>query len=404
MPRRAFVPPRVKGGVDRLLVVFGDQLDRDCPVLRDIGPHDAVLMMEVRGESTHVPSHPQRTAMFLSAMRHFANELADRGVRAEYVALDDPENTHSLSGEFVRAHARLSPERVMVRRPGEWRVCRMLGAWERDLGITIERHEDARFLTTPGEFRAWVGKRKELVMEHFYRWQRKRLGVLVDGDGNPVGGAWNFDKANREAFKKAPRVPTVWSPEPDAITREVIELVAQTFPMHWGRLDAASFRWAVTPEDARRVLGDFIQHRLGEFGTYEDAMWTGEAFLYHSLLSPALNLGLCSPRTCVDAAIAAYRAGTAPLNAVEGFVRQVIGWREFIRGVYWHEGEGYEQRNGLDQHGELPELYWTGETDMRCMRECVGSVLEHAFAHHIPRLMVMGNLALLLGVHPKKVS
>jgi deoxyribodipyrimidine photolyase-related protein len=388
----------------RLLVVLGDQLEVEMPALEALDrERDAVLMAEVRGEAEHVPSHRKRTALFLAAMRHFALELIDRGYRVRYVRLEDDGNTQSLGGELERAVAALVPEGVRVVEPGEHRVRRMLEEAVERAGVPLEVLEDTSFTCSLEEFGAWADDgRKTLVMEHFYRERRRRLGVLVDEDGKPVGGQWNFDADNREAFRSAPEVRPPYRPRPDAVTREVLELVDHTFPDAPGGTDG--FDWPVTRAEARRALRDFIDHRLGGFGTYEDAMWAGEPVLYHSRLSSSLNLKLLHPRECVDAAVAAYAAGRAALNDVEGFVRQLIGWREFIRGVYYREGPDYLRRNGLDHHGELPEFYWTGDTDMRCLRHCLGEVVEHAWSHHIPRLMVIGNFALTAGVHPGAVN
>jgi len=387
--------------VGALRVLFGDQLD--TAYLKDADKDaDVVLMMEVADEATHVASHKQRTALFFTAMRHFALELADRGWRVRYVALDDEDNTHSFDEEVERGVAELSPERVVCVRPGEWRVMEMVEGWKGSLSADVQVIEDEHFYLTPDEFGEWAEGRKQLIMETFYRWHRKRLGVLLDDDGDPVGGEWNFDKENRETFKKAPTTPRVYTPEPDDVTKEVFALVEERFPDAPGSLEG--FRWAYTRDRALRALRDFIEHRLPRFGTYQDAMWTGEPFLNHSLLSTALNLKLLNPREVVAPAIEAYEAGDAPINSVEGFVRQLIGWREFIRGVYWLEGPGYGERNELEHEGALPELYWSGETDMACMRESVGQVLDHGYGHHIQRLMVTGNFALIAGVRPREVA
>lgn len=388
----------------RLIVVFGDQLDASFGPLAELDKEkDAVLMIEADEEQTHVPSHKQRTALFLSAMRHFAVDLADRGARVRYITIDDRYNTHSFTGEVERAAKKLKPDEIHCVHPGEWRVLEMVESWEEKFGVPVEIHEDEHFLTTIDRFADWAEGRKELTMEYFYREQRRRLGVLIEKDGkSPAGGQWNFDKDNREAFKKTPRTPRPYTPRPDEITKEVIDLVGRRFEGNPGELE--SFRWPVTRAEARRALDDFVENRLHLFGKYEDAMWTGERYLYHSLLSSSGNLKLLDPRDCVRKAVEAYEAGDAPINAVEGFVRQWIGWREFIRGVYWTQGKDYPRRNGLKHDRELPGLYWSGETDMACMADCVGGVLETGFAHHIPRLMVMGNFAMLAGVRARNVA
>ncbi|MDX2145917.1 MAG: cryptochrome/photolyase family protein [Planctomycetota bacterium] len=398
-------------GLRKLVVVLGDQLSHDSPALAELDPdRDVVLMTEVDQESTHVPSHKQRTTLFLSAMRHFAAELRARGVQLRYVTLDDPANTHTFTGEVERAVRDLTREGrgvelVQLLEPGEYRVQAEVDAWEARLGMPVRVLSDPHFLTSREEFAGWAAGKQAFVMETFYRWQRKRLKVLVDEAGVPEGGTWNLDEENRKSFGAkgpSPLPPKPVAFPPDEITREVMEVVQRRFAKNPGSLEG--FRWPVTRADALRALKDFVERRLPLFGPYEDAMWQGEPWLYHSLLSSSLNLKLLDPRECVAAAVKAYRTGRAPLQSVEGFVRQIIGWREFIRGVYWREGAEYASRNGLNQNEPLPWLYWSGRTDMNCMRQCVGEVLSHSFGHHIQRLMVTGNFALLLGVHPKAVS
>lgn len=395
---QAFEVGRVHGRVGTLRVVLGDQLG--APALESLDrDRDALLMMEVEQEATHVPSHRQRTVLFLSAMRHFAMAQEASGWRVRYVRLDDPHNTQSLDSEVRRAVEMLTPEMVEVVRPGDHRVGAMVQGWEKDL--SCEQLVDEHFFTDPKDFDEWASGRTALTMEYFYREQRKRLGYLV-ADGKPAGGSWNYDKENRETFKSAPHVPGIYKARPDDITKDVMSLVETRFGDAPGAME--HFWWPVTRQEARRALKRFIESRLKQFGAYEDAMWTGEAFLYHAALSSSLNLKLLNPRECVEAAIEVFEAGDAPINSVEAFVRQLIGWREFIRGVYFREGEAYADRNELEQEGALPDFYWSAETDMACLRECVGSVVEHAYAHHIPRLMVMGNFALISGVHPKAIS
>jgi deoxyribodipyrimidine photolyase-related protein len=385
-----------------LLVVLGDQLDRQATTLRRLDRSgDAVLMAEVAQEAEHVASHPQRTALFLSAMRHFALELIDRGYRVRYVRLDESSNTQALATELERAVAALGPQNVLVTRPGEHRVERSLRDACRRARVDFEVLEDQSFTCTLDEFDEWADARSNLVMEHFYRARRRALHILLEAN-KPAGGRWNFDADNRLSFKKAPSVPQPYRPRSDVVTAEVKALVEKRFPNAYGR--TAHFRWPVSPDQARRALADFVANRLRHFGTYQDAMWTGEPVLYHSLLSPSLNLKLISPGECVEAAVAAYEGGAASLNNVEAFVRQLIGWREFVRGVYYREGSDYPRRNGLGHDGSLPPFFWTGETDMNCLRHCIGEVLDNAHGHHIARLMVIGNFALIAGVDPRAVN
>ena len=392
----------------RLALVFGDQLDLNAALIRSLGPDDTVLMMEVASESRHVPSHAQRTLLFLSAMRHFAAELVRRKVRVSYVALDATENTGAFETEIARAVTVVNPSQIVCTHPGEWRVLAMLERVRDATGIPLCILPDDHFLTTSDEFGAWASNRAALTMEFFYREQRRKTGYLMEGTGKsakPAGGEWNFDKENRLPFGKqgpSPRPRPPLSFKPDETTRAALAAVARVLPDLPGAVD--SFAWPVTRKQALAALDDFITHRLARFGPFEDAMWSSEPTLYHSTLSSSLNLKLLNPRECCEQAIAAYRAGKAPLQSVEAFVRQIIGWREFIRGVYWLEGPAYAARNGLDRHGELPSFYWTADTDMACMKVCVGQVLDTGFGHHIQRLMVTGNFALISGVHPRAVS
>ena len=388
--------------VRRLHLVLGDQLDVDAPAIASLDPaSDAVLMMEVLAESRHVPSHVQRTTLFLSAMRHFALQLhRGRGIAIRYITLDDPANRQGFAEEIDRAITDLQPASISVVHPGEWRVLEMFERSSHEIEILPDKH----FYGDIDEFRDWAEGRKELVMEHFYREQRRKHRILLDENGRPVGGKWNFDSENRGAFKGPPRTPPPLRFQPDEITREVTETVHRMLPEMPGSL--ITFQWPVAREQARAGLRDFIERRLPLFGRYQDAMWAGEDFLYHGLLSSSLNLKLLNPRECVQAALDALATGHAPLNAVEGFIRQVIGWREFIRGIYWLEGPDYGQRNQLNENGRLPDFYWWGDDagGMACLTDCLRSVKQHGYGHHIARLMVMGNFALIAGVHPRQVS
>jgi deoxyribodipyrimidine photolyase-related protein len=385
----------------KLLFLLGDQLDRDARALRELDrERDVVLLAEVAEESTHVPVHRQRIALFLAAMRHATLDLAERGFRVRHVRLDDAHRPRSLASELGRAIESLGAERVLLTEPGDHRVA---GELERECarrGVPLEILPDESFTCGEEEFEAWAAGRRELVMEYFYRDRRRRLGVLVE-EGKPAGGRWNFDRDNRKGIRGHPGVRPPIRFRPDPITREVLELVERRFPDAPGRLD--SFDWPVTPAQARRALRDFVAHRLAGFGTWQDAMGEGEPLLHHSRLAAALNLKLLRPRECVEAAVAAGERGDAPLNDVEGFVRQILGWREFVRGVWRREGPAYLDRNELDHRGQLPPFFWTGDTELNCLRNCLGEVIESAYGHHIPRLMVIGNFALLAGVEPRRV-
>ena len=393
--------------VRNLVVVLGDQLDLEAAAFDDFDPGlDAVWMAEVAEESTHVWSSKPRTVMFLAAMRHFARALRAAGRTLHYTRLDDPGVHGSLGAQLQADIERLRPARLVLTVPGDWRVLQSLKAVAEANGLDLDIREDRHFFVTVREFAAHTRGRKSLRMEYFYREQRKRHGVLMEDGGQgekPVGGQWNFDADNREAFGSAGpgAVPARAEFEPDALTREVIALVDTRFAAHPGRLE--SFAWPVTRAQALQSMQRFIEERLPQFGRYQDAMWPGDPWLYHSHLSAALNLKLLNPREVVAAAEAAYRAGDAPLASVEGFIRQVLGWREYVRGIYWTQMPGYLERNALDAQHDLPEWYWTGATDMACLRDALAQTLTHGYANHIQRLMVTGLYALMLGVQPKQV-
>lgn len=385
-----------------LRLVLGDQLTRMVASLGDLDPEaDVVLMVEVAEEATYVRHHKQKIAFLFSAMRHFAEELRAEGVRVDYVRLDDPGNSGSFGGEVARALGRHAVDRVIVTEPGEWRVLEAMRDWREELGVTVEIREDNRFLCSRGEFAAWAEGRKQLRMEFFYREMRRKTGFLMEA-GEPAGGQWNFDADNRKSLPAGIAVPPRRRFEPDAITREVLDLVERRFGNHFGDLDG--FGWAVTRTGALDALAFFLEAALPRFGDYQDAMKTGEPFLFHAVISPYLNAGLLTAEEVCIAAEREWREGRAPLNAVEGFVRQVIGWREYVRGIYWLAMPRYAQTNALEAQRPLPDFYWTGETDMNCLAQCVGDTRAHAYAHHIQRLMVLGNFALIAGIRPAEVE
>ena len=389
-----------------LIVVLGDQLDLDAAGFDGFDAAvDAVWMAEAAEESTHVWSSKPRTVMFLAAMRHFALALQDAGRPLHYTRMGAACNADmagSLTAQLRADIARLKPACLVMTAPGDWRVLEAIKALAEAHKLPLDIREDRHFFGSIRDFAAHAQGRKSLRMEYFYREQRKRHGVLMQGD-EPVGGQWNFDADNREAFGAAGpgAVPARASFEPDAVTREVIALVNQRFADHPGRLD--SFAWPVTRAQALQSLQAFIHERLPLFGRFQDAMWPGDAWLYHSHLSAALNLKLLNAREVVAAAEAAYHNGHAPLASVEGFIRQILGWREYVRGVYWTQMPAYLERNALGAREDLPAWFWTGATDMACLRDALAQTLAHGYANHIQRLMVTGLFALMLGVDPKQV-
>ncbi len=393
--------------IRNLHLVLGDQLDRDSAVFDGFDDgRDAVWMAEAAGEATHVWCHKLRIAFFLSAMRHFRDELEDKGLPVFYNELthrssdDRGKNFADILEKDVR---NLRPEKLVVVQPGDHRVQEMLEKAAKSLDLELEIREDSHFYDTIDGFREWAGGKKSLVLETYYRQMRKKHEVLLNKDGTPSGGEWNFDSENRETFGKDGPPGDIKAPRrfsPDKITKDVIELVEKRFAHHPGTPE--HFDLPVTRADALKWLREFIERRLADFGKYQDAMWTDEHFLFHSRLSCLLNVKLLNPRECVAKAVEAYREKKAPINSVEGFVRQLLGWREFIRGVYWLNMPGYLDKNYFGAEAELPAFYWDGDTDMECLRDAMHNVLNHGYAHHIQRLMVLGLFAQLYGADPRK--
>lgn len=382
--------------IRHLVIVFGDQLDADSAAFDGFDPdHDVVLQMEVMEEASYIPQHKKRIAYFLASMRHFRHELVARGRRVHYVEIDDPSNTGQFETEIARVQRAFRPQRTIALEPGDWRVAEML----RRLPETPEIRTDRHFLCSREEFARFSEQHPRPVLETFYRAMRRKTGLLMDRAGRPVGGAWNFDRENRKAFGKVgPPIPPRPTNAPDRITTDVLRLVEQRFADSPGKI--GDFDLPVTREQALAQLDDFVSERLPLFGTYQDAMRSGEPFLFHSVLSGPLNLHRLRPLEVVEAAL---RNTSAPLNALEGFTRQIIGWREFVRGIYWQRMPHYAEENALDADLPMPKFYWTGQTDMRCLAEAIGHTIDHAYAHHIERLMVLGLFALLLGVRPYDV-
>lgn len=386
----------------RLILILGDQLNLEISSLQGLeSDKDWVLMAEVNDEASYVKHHKKKIALLFSAMRHFAQALTDQGKKVRYVKLDDPNNSHSLRSEVARAATELNVSQVVVTAAAEYRLLEDMRAWQSELGIEVLILNDNRFLATNEEFENWAAGKKQLRMEFFYREMRKKYQVLMDGD-QPVGGKWNYDKQNRQSLPEGLEIPLPSGFEPDGITQEVLSLVEREFSEHFG--DLMPFNFATTRQQALEVLNNFVQFRLNQFGDFQDAMAQGEPWMFHSHISFYLNCGLLLPMECLQAAEQAYHSGQAPLNAVEGFIRQILGWREYVRGLYWLKMPDYKSKNFLNAKRTLPDFFWTGETKMNCLFQCITETKQNAYAHHIQRLMVLGNFALLAGLHPDEVN
>jgi deoxyribodipyrimidine photolyase-related protein len=384
-----------------LLPILGDQLSCSLASLAAADRSDSVVLMaEVAEEAGYAPHHRQKLVLVFSAMRHFADELQRAGWTVDYRPLDAPDNAGSLSAEVEAAARRHGATRIIATRAAEHRVIAIQESWAWATGIETQLLDDDRFIVSAEAFARWASGRKRLRMEDFYRWQRQATGILMEG-AEPAGGRWNFDSENRKPLRPGIEPPAVPHFPPDATTREVMAMVEARFPDNFGRLDR--FGWPVTRRQALEALERFVAERLAGFGDYQDALSHTHDTLFHSLLSTSINLGLLSPREVIAAAVAAWEEDAAPLNAVEGFVRQILGWREYVRGIYLREGSDYVHRNHLGATRPLPGFYWTADSGMACLDRAVAQTRDTAHAHHIQRLMVLGNFALLAGIDPHEV-
>lgn len=378
--------------------ILGDQLSFHHPGLQEltIQRHQtSIILIESMAYAQERPYHRQKLVLVWSAMRHFARELGQQGWQVTYEiapefssALTNWQQTHSIT-------------ELWIMEPSDRPFIQFIN----QLNLTCPIHwlPNNLFLWKESEFIQWARGRKRLLLEDFYREGRKRFNVLME-EGKPVGGQWNLDKQNRKPPKKGlASPPALWFP-PDPTTQAVITHVRNHFPHGYGEVD--TFRWAVTRSQARKVLSHFLETRLPNFGPYQDAMVTGEDTLWHALLSPYLNLGLLHPMEVIQAVQEEYNRHQVNLNSVEGFVRQILGWREYMRGVYIYESQtdpDYTQRNWFNHNQPLPHWFWTGITDLNCLHQTLEQIYRTGYAHHIQRLMLLSNFNLILGTSPQSV-
>ncbi len=399
-----------------LILILGDQLNLDNPALEDFDPaQDAILMAEVRHEATQVWSHKARITLFLSAMRHFNDALAAQyqcGAHELtswriYLKLGEHEFA-TLKAAWAHHIAKLTPQKVIICEPGEYRLEQDLITLCHETNTELVVRDDRHFMCSKADFIHWAKGNKQLRMEFFYRKMRQQYDVLMQGEA-PEGGAWNYDAENRKPFGKAgpQHVPAAPKVRIDDLTQAVMADVEKFFPHHPGSLE--HFVWPVTRTAALAFLDDFIANKLAGFGDYQDAMWQStdsnqSPYLWHSLLSTSLNLKLLNPREVIAAAVVAYKKNQLPLASVEGFIRQILGWREFIRGVYWLDMPQMSKANHYEHTRPLPSWYWTGDTHMNCMKQTVNDTMQHGYAHHTQRLMVTGMFGILAELNPREVE
>ncbi len=359
---------------NNLCVILGDQLSSNISSLKNFKKNqDKILMMEVFNEATYANHHKKKLVLVFSAMRHFAKELQEKGVSVTYSKINKSQD--NFTKELSSQCKKIQPKRIVITHPGEYRVLQEIKKWEKVLKIPVS------------------------IVESFYQMMRKKYQILIDNNGKPKGGKWNYDIKNRKSLpKNHPDVPKPLQHKPDDITKQVIAEVKKKFPKHFGDLEP--FWFAVTHEQAKKSLNDFIKNRLSMFGPYEDAMAQEESFLYHSVLSMYLNIGLLEPKQIINKVL---EKDGIKVESVEGFVRQILGWREYIRGIYWYTMPKYSKTNYFDAKNKLPKFYWTGNTEMNCIKNCIEQTIKESYAHHIQRLMITGNFALIAGIKPEEV-
>ena len=383
---------------ENLCVILADQLSKDISSLKNFRKDkDKILMMEVANEARYVNHHKKKLVLVFSAMRHFAKDMKSKGYSIIYSKIGESQD--NFTQELAHQCKKIQPKKIVITHPGEYRVLQEIKKWEKILNLPVEISEDDRFFCTITEFKKWTEGKKELRMESFYHMMRKKYNILIDKDGKPKGGKWNYDIKNRKSLpKNHPDIPKPLQHKPDDITTQVIAEIKKRFSEHFGDLEP--FWFAVTHEQAKKSLDDFIKNRLDMFGPYEDSMAQEESFLYHSVLSMYLNIGLLQPKQVLDRVLEKKKI---KVESIEGFIRQILGWREYIRGIYWHTMPKYSETNYFNAKNKLPGFYWTGNTEMNCMKNSIGQTVKEAYAHHIQRLMITGNFALIAGIKPKEV-
>ena len=377
--------------------ILGDRLTTNQLSLqnnRDRKERSPVILIESSNYVRQRPYHQQKLVLVWSAMRHFAEALKK----------DNWQVTYEIAADFATPLENWIEQyqitQLQITSPCDRPFLKLIQSL--DLNCEVVFLPDNHFLWDKDEFISWAKSRNRLLMEDFYREGRKRFNILMDGK-NPVGGKWNYDLQNRKPPKKSLQTPEPLTFKPDAVTKEVIDWVKQEKFSNYGKIEP--FNWAVTREQALQVLTYFAEESLPQFGTYQDAMVTGEYTMWHGLISPYLNLGLLEPMEVIDAVETAYYQQELPLNSVEGFIRQVMGWREYMHGIYHYQDEEYGQSNWFDHHRPLPEFYWNAsKTEMNCLRQTLIQVEEIGYGHHIQRLMVLNNFALIAGVSPQEIE
>ena len=390
-----------------LRLILGDQLNPTHSWFDQVDGDVVYVLMEVRSETDYVLHHAQKVLGIFAAMRALSAQLQASGHRVHYITIDDADNQHDIPANLELVAQRCGATQVQCQAPDEWRLDALLHAWRDQTTLQVTSVSSEHFLTDRLDVQQQFVGKKSWLMETFYRAMRVKHGVMLEDGNKPLGGKWNFDASNRQNWH-GPNTKHADPAEPEDVRpihnhAKLWSSIQSAGVKTFGNAQAAAFRWPVNRDEALAQLGHFVQHVLPNFGRYQDAMHTDTWRLFHALISFGLNVKMLSPLEVIRRAEQALQEGVASIEAVEGFIRQILGWREYVRGVYWANMPGYDERNALDNHKNLPQWFWTGHTKMRCMQHTIGQSLEHAYAHHIQRLMVIGNFALLAGVSPQQV-
>ena len=389
-------------------LVLGDQLNASHPWWSDSDDQVLTVMMECRQETDYAQHHVQKVLAFFLAMREFAKSRMEEGHRMHYLPISGAHATRPMMEVLAELVQETGAKEVRFQAPDEWRLDEMVqeavASWPEAYGVTVAVDDTEHFLTSRSDLATHFQGKKQYLMESFYRMMRKRHDVLLDSAGQPEGGKWNYDANNRKKLPKGhvPPSPRLWEREVLSVLEEMKSAGVQTV----GRVDAARFGWPVTREESLELLDIFVEELLPRFGDFQDALTEDSWTVYHSRLSFAMNVKMLHPREVIAAVENAWRERPdhASIEQAEGFIRQILGWREYMRGVYWAHMPGYASMNFFQHDRKLPSWFWTGETGMRCLQHAIGQTLDHAYAHHIQRLMVTGNFALLAGIDPDEVD
>lgn len=387
-----------------LRLILGDQLNINHSWFTEVDEQVTYVLMEIKSETDYATHHIQKVIGFFAAMQAFAMHLKSLQHSVIYISLNDKNNHQCFDKNCNKLIEEFNFTHFEYQLPDEYRVDEHLKKFSSQLNITHQIYDTEHFYTERNELENFFRGKKTYLMENFYRHMRKKHQVLVVNGDQPMHGQWNFDEDNREKLPKDhhPIAPLLFSNELQHIEKEILKAKLKTI----GTVDPKNFIWPVNRAQSLALLDFFVNNCLSLFGTFQDAMAPNEWSLYHSRLSFAMNVKLISPQEVVQSAIQAYEKSPEEIqfHQLEGFVRQIIGWREYMRGIYWAKMPQYAQLNFLDHHEKLPDWYWTGKTKMNCLKHAIQQSLQYAYAHHIQRLMVTGNFALLAGVHPDEID